>query len=438
MNTATFLKDLFDFIEQSPTPFHAASIMCRKLLSRGFQQLDEGAKWNLKQGNNYLVTRNGSLIAFSLGAMSAPASGFRIIGAHTDSPCLQIKPRIRENQSPYLVTGVEKYGGAILHTWFDRDLSLAGRVSCVAKKGDGRCLLIDFKDPVAYIPSLAMHLERTVNESLAVNVHNHLSPILAQGVDGNPLDLTTMLSQQITSQYPELEGASILGFELFCYDPAKPSMIGLNKDFIAAPRLDNLLSCHIGLEALCQAGESSNAMLIFTNHEEIGSTSSSGALGSFPDVILSRILGNTEEKSICLHHSFLLSLDNAHATHPNYRDKTDSDHMVLLNQGPVIKINASQRYATNTQSASLFRLIASEAGVKTQDFVMRSDMVCGSTIGPLSSAQLGIETVDAGVPSWGMHSVREVTGVTDPLLMYRTVCHYLNRSSLPRFSPTQD
>ena len=438
MNTNIFLNDLFDFIQQSPTPFHAAAVMRKKLLSRNFHELPEGSKWHLRQGNKYFVRRNGSLIAFSLGTLTTPANGFRIIGAHTDSPCLQMKPRSRENQSPYLAAGVEKYGGAILHTWFDRELSIAGRLSCVTENGETSCQLIDFRHPVAFIPSLAMHLERTVNETLSLNVQNHLSPILAQSIDGKPLDFTSMLSRQLAAENPELERVSILGFDLFFYDPAKPSVIGLNKDFIAAPRLDNLLSCHIGLEALFQVSESCNAMLIYTNHEEVGSTSNSGALGSFPDVILSRILGNTEDKAISLHRSFLLSLDNAHATHPNYRDKTDSDHQILLNYGPVIKINASQRYATNAQSASLFRFIASEAGVKTQDFVMRSDMVCGSTIGPLSSAQLGIEAVDIGVPSWGMHSVREVTGVSDPLLMYKAVCHYFNRNSLPRFPPLQD
>jgi len=437
MTIKTIVPDLFNFIEQSPTPFHATSIMREKLLAHDFNELSEGEIWSLEQGKKYFVSRNGSIIAFSLGLSTSLSSGFRIIAAHTDSPCLQLKPRSRENQSPYLIVGVEKYGGAILHTWFDRELSLAGRVSCVSSTGDSRCLLVDFKRPVAFIPSLAMHLDRSVNEGLSVNVQNDLSPILAQSLDGRPLVILSMLSEQIAFEYPALQEASIIGYDLFCYDPAKPAAIGFQNEFIAAPRLDNLLSCHIGLEALYRSGDHVNGMLIYTNHEEIGSTSNSGALGSFPDVIISRILGGTEEKAICLHHSFLLSLDNAHASHPNYPDKTDGDHQILLNHGPVIKINASQRYTSNAQSSSLFRILASETGVQTQDFVMRSDMTCGSTIGPISSAQLGIQAVDVGVPTLAMHSVREVTGAADPDLMYQVIIHYFNRQMLPHFKEIQ-
>jgi aspartyl aminopeptidase len=437
MKNESFIPDLFSFIEQSPTPFHASALMRRKLIGNQFSELAEGKQWHLEKGKRYFVRRNGAVIAFCLSTTSKPSTGFRMIGAHTDSPALQLKPNTRENQDPYLVAGVEKYGGVILHTWFDRELSLAGRVSCVSSLGDTLSLLIDFKKPVAFIPSLAIHLDRTVNDGHALNVQNELSPILAQTDRENHADLNSMIQDQLYFEYPEFKGASILGFDLFCYDPGKPSFFGLNDDFIAASRLDNLLSCHIGLEALCQADAHTNSMLICTNHEEIGSTSNSGALGNFPDVILSRILGTAEEKAVCLHNSFLLSLDNAHATHPNYKEKSDGDHQILLNHGPVIKLNASQRYATNANTGAVFRILASESEVKTQDFVMRSDMVCGSTIGPLSSAKLGIDTVDIGIPTWGMHSIREVTGASDPALLHRVVCHYLNRKTLPHFRADQ-
>jgi aspartyl aminopeptidase len=353
-----------------------------------------------------------------------------MIGAHTDSPGLQLKPNLQSNSGPYTIGGVEKYGGAILHTWFDRELSIAGRAACLLSNGESVSLLVDLLEPVAYIPSLAIHFNREVNKNLEINVQTDMSPVIGQGNTG---DLEFLLLAALRNQYPGQDVNSVHGFDLFCYDPASSNYFGLDNEFIGAPRLDNLASCVIGLESIMHASDSSNTMLIFTNHEEIGSTSNSGALGNLADIVLTRICGDTEEKGICLHNSYLMSLDNAHASHPNFSDKSDADHPIFLNGGPVVKLNANQRYSSNARTGAVFRILAAETEVPTQDFVMRSDMVCGSTIGPLSSSQLGVDGVDVGIPTWGMHSIREVTGSNDPYLLYQVVSHYLGRKSLPRF-----
>ena len=429
-----FNDSLFSFIRQSPTAFHAAAIVRDALLAHGFELLDEGESWELKQPGAYLVIRNGSLIAFRCGEGSKLSDGFRIIGAHTDSPSLQLKPRIKAKNKGYFQIGVEKYGGALLHTWFDRELSLAGSVAAFDNQGAIKTCLLDFKKPLLYIPSLAIHLNREANEELKINVQNEMVPVLAQNRIKSEEQWQELLIEKLKEHYPETDFQSVIGFDLFCYDPSGPAYFGVADEFISAPRLDNLLSCFIGLQTMLDHAEGScqpNTMLIFTNHEEIGSTSSSGALGNFADMVLSRICADPDTAGRCRHHSFLLSLDNAHATHPNFSEKSDPDHQVELNRGPVIKINSSQRYCTNAQSAALFRVICSEAGVEHQNFVMRSDMACGSTIGPLATAGLGLTGVDVGAPTWAMHAIRDVTGTLDPELLYRSANHFFKRDKLP-------
>lgn len=430
MSTETITKALFSFIASSPTPFHAVNNMLEILKDSGFSLLGEDQHWRLAEGGNYAIVRNGSLIAFSMGDADSLSDGFRIIGAHTDSPSLQLKPLSKSTRSPYFQFGVEKYGGALLSTWFDRELSLAGRVSIVTDLGEPYSCLIDFKEPVLYIPSLAIHLDRTANDGREINAQKDISPVFAQDIKGES-HWQALLLEQVNKQYSGFSARSILGSDLFCYDCSAPRFFGLNREFICGPRLDNLLSCFIGLQALLQRTSKANCMLIFTNHEEIGSISSSGALSNFGTSVLSRICSDPQMLAICMKKSFLLSLDNAHAGHPNFADKGDSDHQVLLNKGPVIKINSSQRYCTNSRSSALFRMLCSEAGVETQDFVMRSDMLCGSTIGPLTSAELGIEGVDIGVPTWAMHSIREVTGTKDPEMLSVASGHFFNRDTFP-------
>jgi len=419
---------LFDFIAQSPTPFHAVRTMLRALEQRGFTTLREDEVWDLLPDGRYVVARNGSLIAFRLDDPASAGQGFRMIGAHTDSPSLQLKPKPKSSSSGYLQFGVEKYGGALLSTWFDRELSVAGRVTILSENGRLCSCLIDFKDPVLYIPSLAIHFNREANAGVEINAQKDISPVLAQNISGTT-QWEALLLEKVNLQNPELGARSILGSDLFCYDPAPPGYFGMDNDFISGPRLDNLLSCHIGLQALLQRTGHANCMLLFTNHEEVGSTTSSGALSNFAASVLARICGDAQTRGICAKNSFLLSLDNAHASHPNFTDKTDPDHKVFLNTGPVLKINSSQRYCSSAVSGAIFRLLCAEVGVEVQDFVMPSDMACGSTIGPLTTAELGIDGVDVGVPTWAMHSVREVTGSHDPLFLERAACHFFNRDT---------
>ena len=419
---------LFAFIENTPTPYQAVLNIENLLLEANFCKLNESRRWAIEPGKKYFAIRNGSVIAFTIGKTKALTDGFRMIGAHTDNPSLQIKPNVREGTEPYLLLGVEKYGGPILHTWFDRNLSLAGRIALKTANGGFTSIPVDFKRPVVFIPSLAVHLNRKVNEGLEINVQEDLSPVISQSFANNSKDFKSFLFGEIQKRAPkETTVDDILGFDLFCYDTGKCTYFGMNNEFISAPRLDNLLSCFAGLEAIANASEETNSMLICTNHEEIGSRSESGALGSFLPDILSRLYNNNEERIIGQRNSFLLSLDNAHATHPNFKTKSDPDHTVLLNGGPVVKLNASQRYSSTSLSASEIKLIAADINVPCQDFVMRSDMPCGSTIGPITSSELGISSVDVGAPTWGMHSIRESTGRNDPKDLVNLARAFINR-----------
>jgi aspartyl aminopeptidase len=434
METTASIESLFAFIKSSPTPFHAVAGMRRRLLAAGFAELTEATVWSPGSSSKGFVCRGGSLIAFSLNPGAPLTEGMRIIGAHTDSPSLQIKPKLSRRSPPYLTAGVEAYGGALLRSWFDRELSLAGRACCRTPGGECEIVLVDFERPVISIPSLALHLDRKANDGQEINVQRDLCPIIGIDSDHAPATLQEIIRDRISTVRPDLSATEVIGFDLFCYDSTNPSLAGLNDEFIVAPRLDNLLSCHIGVEAICNHQGPTNCLLVCLNHEEIGSTSYAGAQGNFAGSVIDRLLPTVEDRAICLHHSLLLSLDNAHATHPNYRDRSDDEHEILLNRGPVIKLNAAQRYSSTARSAALFRVIAEEAGVTVQDFVMRSDMACGSTIGPLASAKLGVEAVDVGAPTWGMHAIREMTGSRDPDLLLRAADHFFNRPVLPTIS----
>ncbi|THB75403.1 MAG: M18 family aminopeptidase [Desulfobulbaceae bacterium] len=410
----TYNSDLFNFIQASPTPYHCINNCSTYLESKGYEQLFETDYWALKRPGTYLVSRNGTLIAFHLNHTSEPSAGFRIIGAHTDSPALQIKPHSKNGSDDYFLTGVEKYGGPLLSTWFDRDLSIAGRVVVKLSTGKLETFLINVEKPLLFIPSVAIHLNRKANEANPIKVQEHMSPLWGAQESDSPIQLPTLILDFLKNQYQSMVVEKLLGFDLFCYDTSEPVYIGLNDDFISAPRLDNQLSCFSAIRSIATAKHQTNSMIVLSNHEEIGSRTSSGALSNFLDEVFNRIYSNPEKKSIGMRNSFFLSLDNAHATHPNYGGLTDSDHPVTLNNGPVIKINANQRYATNALTGSLIRDLAESCGLETQDFIMNSDMPAGSTIGPLLSAKLGLTTADVGAPTFGMHSIRELTGSKDP------------------------
>lgn len=435
MPLSTYNKDLFSFLSSSPTPFHAVANIEKHLNKHGFHELSENQHWQLSPGKSYFVSRqNGATIAFTLGTDETVTDGFRMLAAHTDSPCLQIKPRPEILTGSCLQLGVEVYGGSLLNPWFDRDLSLAGRVCLSQSDGSLSIALINFQRPLLTIPSVAIHFDREANKNRTINQQTHLPPIISQSITRQFPNITSILAQQLQLEQPGLQFADILSFDLFCYDSQPPHHIGLENEMISAGRLDNLLSCHVGLEAISKANGKKNVLLYCANHEENGSTSATGAHGSFLDSVLQRIIPQQEQRLIALSNSFLISMDNAHASHPNYMDKIDTGHAIELNSGPVIKINANQRYATSSTSSAVYKQICKDAEVTPQEFVMRSDMACGSTIGPITAARLGLQTIDVGAASLGMHSIREHTGSCDPYLLYRSIIQFVNSDTHHTFT----
>ncbi len=436
MEESAFNQELLNFLKLSPTPFHAVAQIADRLEKAGFSRVSECDLWELKKGQGYYVTRNDSaIIAFTVGLSDIAETGIRIMGAHTDSPCLKVKPRPEMVSRSYLQLGVEVYGGALLNTWFDRDLSLAGRITYLSEKEIIRSTLIDFKYPLAFIPSLAIHFNRDANKNHTINEQKDLPPVLAQVSGNEPPDFRTLLLQQLNKEHPDGDADTVLEYELSFYDTQPPSFVGMNQEFIAAARLDNLLSCYTGLTSLAESGKQSSCLLVFNDHEETGSVSTAGAQGNFLESVLARLCPDPESLSRTAARSVMISADNAHGVHPNYADKYDEHHGPILNRGPVIKSNAQQRYASDSETSALFRYLCQQAEVPVQFFVMRSDMGCGSTIGPLTAAKIGIKTVDVGVPTFGMHSVRELAGAKDAFYLYRVLKKFFdvpNRKDINR------
>lgn len=429
MQDQEYTEGLLKFIQASPTPFHAVATMKEMLEVEGFQQLKESDAWQTSTPGRYYVSRNdSSIIAFSL-ASDLVENGVRMVGAHTDSPCLKVKPNPEIVKNCYFQLGVEVYGGALLNPWFDRDLSLAGRVSYVDTAQQVRSALINFEQAVAVIPSLAIHLDRDANENRSINKQEHLPPILMKLPDDEKHkkatpDFRELLLKLLLKQHPDIGAEKVLEYELALYDVQPPAVIGLHQDFIAGARLDDLLSCYTGLMSLFKAGQNSNCLLVCNDHEEVGSVSAAGATGTFLKSVLNRLCRSPEQLARTLDRSMLISADNAHGIHPNFTGKHDDNHGPVLNQGPVIKINANQRYASNSETSASFRNLCDQADVPVQSFVVRSDMACGSTIGPLTAAETGVRTIDVGVATFGMHSIRELAGRWDGYYLYRALREY--------------
>lgn len=422
MNETNYNQSLFSFFKSSPTPFHAVSTMKQQLSAKGYSELYESDIWQLEKGKPYFITREqGAIIAFVLGEQEDITQGFRMACAHTDSPCLQIKPKPDIKSGSLQQLGVELYGGALVAPWFDRDLSIAGRINCLSPDGAIITLLIDFARPLLTIPSIAIHLEREANKKPQINNQKHLLPIFGQEIEDQLPSFKATLSEQIKKEYPTLHIEDILSYDIFCNDFQGPSYLGGDEQFIASGKLDNLLSCHAGMTVMQELNLENNCILFCANHEENGSTSTSGAQGAFLDSLFDRIIENDQDRRIAMSNSFLISMDNAHATHPNYPEKMDTNHTIELNKGPVIKINANQRYATSSTSSAIYKAICKKAGLTPQEFVMRNDMPCGSTIGPLTAARLGVRTIDIGAASLAMHSIRELTGRMDPYLLHQSI-----------------
>lgn len=423
-------QGLIDFLKASPTPFHATRSLAQRLQAAGYRALDEREPWHTEAGGRYYVTRNdSSIIAFKLGKRSALEGGLRLVGAHTDSPCLRVKPQPELQRQGFFQLGVEVYGGALLAPWFDRDLSLAGRVT-FREGGKVQSQLIDFQLPIATIPNLAIHLNREANQGWPINQQNELPPILAQIAGEEPADFRALLADRLASEHG-LSADAVLDYELSFYDTQSAAVIGLNQDFIAGARLDNLLSCYAGLQALLAAPDEESCVLVCTDHEEVGSCSACGADGPMLEQVLRRVLPEDEDFVRTVQRSLLVSADNAHGVHPNYADKHDSNHGPKLNAGPVIKINSNQRYATTSETAGFFRHLCLENEVPVQSFVTRSDMGCGSTIGPITASQLGVRTVDIGLPTFAMHSIRELAGSHDLAHLVKVLTAFYASAELP-------
>ncbi len=429
-----FNENLLRFLQASPTPFHAAKNLADQLSEAGFTRLHEGDAWNLEPGGRYWLTRNdSSILAFIYGHSPLAESGIRMLGAHTDSPCLKVKPRAELNRRGYFQLGVEVYGGALLAPWYDRDLSMAGRVTYCDEHGSIASELIDFGRPVAIIPSLAIHLDREANNARSINSQKDIVPLVLQlPADDSPAPgFRELLQAELQRNNPSLAIKQVLDYEISLYDTQPPALVGLENDFIASARLDNLLSCFIGLRSLLNADNKVSSLLICTDHEEIGSASCCGAKGPMLQHFLERLLPDAETRVRTIERSMMISADNAHGIHPNFMDKHDENHGPLLNRGPVIKINANQRYATTSETSAFFRLLCEQVKVPVQSFVARTDMGCGSTIGPIVASEVGVKTIDVGVPTFAMHSIRELAGALDSWYLYLVASAFFTYPNVP-------
>jgi aspartyl aminopeptidase len=413
--------DLLAFIDRSPTPYHAVAEASRRLREAGFRQLEEADVWELSPGDRgYLVRHEGGLVAFQLGGVSPAEGGFRVVGAHTDSPNLRVKPLADIEAHGYHQIAAEPYGAALLHTWLDRDLSLAGKVAL--REGEGlRTLLVDFERPLLRVPNLAIHLQREIkSEGLKLNAQTHLIPVA--GLDGTS-DLPDLLASELRAQgIAAAEAGDILGFDLMAYDVQPAAVSGARGEFICASRIDNLASCHAAVTALVGAAPSPvpafTRVAVLYDHEEVGSRSARGAAGPLLADALERMLtgfegGGSQGLARALARSVLVSADMAHAVHPNYADKHEPRHRPVIGGGPVIKLDANQSYASDAHSTGLFSALCSRLGIQPQHFVSRADLACGSTIGPTTAARVGIRAVDVGSPMLSMHSCREMAGSAD-------------------------
>jgi aspartyl aminopeptidase len=420
MNKQDFNDGLLGFLDASPTPFHATLNMSMMFENAGFIKLDEKDKWRLEEGIKYYVTRNdSSVIAFTYPKQE---KNYVMVGAHTDSPNLKLKPNPVIKEHGVVKFGVEPYGGLLLTPWFDRDLSLAGRISYLNSEDKIVDTLIDVKKSIATIPSLAIHLDDKANKDKTVNKQTDICPVMTTNDD---FEFYEFLRWQL-SKNEILDVKEVYASELSFYDTQKASFVGLHDDFISSARLDNLLSCYVGMLSICSVTSDKPMLFIASDHEEVGSESTSGAAGSFLESTLKRMFGNFDEYMNMIRSSMMISADNAHAIHPNFPSKHDSAHSPKMNKGVVIKVNANQRYASNSTTISRFMDSAASINEPLQNFVTRSDMGCGSTIGPITATRLGIETIDVGLPTLGMHSIRELAGRDDAHSLYKILVAFKN------------
>jgi aspartyl aminopeptidase len=418
----THLDDLIEFLAASPSPWHVVATAADRLAAASFEAVDLGSSWSDVPERGFVV-RGAALVAWNRGSAAGAHSPLRLVGAHTDSPGLRIKPRPDTGAVGWKQLGVEVYGGALLNSWLDRDLGIAGRVELI----DGSTTDIVVDEAICRVPQLAIHLDRDVNErGVILDKQQHLTPVWGTG-SARTGEFAEWLADRLG-----VATADIGAWELCLFDRTPPAVLGADQSLLAAGRLDNQLSCWAAVDALCnsEASGGSTAVIALFDHEEVGSESATGAAGPLLEHVLERVAlatgASRADFLTQLATSSCVSADNAHAVHPNYRERHDPDHQPIVNQGPAIKLNSNQRYATSARSAAMLRRVFDEAGVPSQVFVSRNNMPCGTTIGPITATRLGIETVDVGVPQLSMHSARELCGVDDPISLALGLRHYFS------------
>nr|WP_320119779.1 M18 family aminopeptidase [uncultured Marinifilum sp.] len=422
-------QELIDFIHQSPSTYHVVNNIRKELNEAGFQELDLREEWNIEKGGKYFTTKNGSaLFAFQIGTGEIEEEGFQLICAHSDAPGFKIKPNPEiEVEGNYIKLNTEVYGGPILNTWMDRPLSIAGRVS--VKSNDPlnpEHLFVKIDRPLMLIPNLAIHMNRAVNDGVALNKQKDMLPLLAMITDKMEKDncLVNLMAEEL-----KVDVESIIDFDVNLFEVEKGCVLGLNEEFISSPKLDDLAMAHAGVKALlANSGSKKTQLLAIFDNEEVGSVTKQGAGSPVLRHLLQRIVFKLGKDMEALHraiyNSFMISADMAHAVHPNVADKHDPTNRPYINKGPVIKIHANQKYTTDGDSGTVFETLCKNADVPYQKFVNRSDLVGGSTLGNVSTGQVDIRTVDIGNPMFAMHSVREMGGVKDNVYIRKVFSYF--------------
>ncbi|MDO0913372.1 M18 family aminopeptidase [Streptomyces sp. DT2A-34] len=417
--------DLMSFLAASPSPYHAVANTAERLEKAGFRQVGETDAWDGTSGGKY-VLRGGAIVAWYVPEGAAPHTPFRIVGAHTDSPNLRVKPLPDTGAHGWRQVAVEIYGGPLLNSWLDRDLGLAGRLTL----RDGTTRLVNVDRPLLRVPQLAIHLDRAVSaEGLKLDKQRHLQPIWGLGNDVRDGDLIAFLEETAG-----LAAGEVTGWDLMVHSVEPPAYLGRDKELVAGPRMDNLLSVHAGAAALTAVAGSGAGLpyipvLAAFDHEENGSQSDTGADGPLLGGILERSVfargGAYEDKARAFAATVCLSSDTGHAVHPNYAERHDPTHHPRVNGGPILKVNVNNRYATDGSGRAVWAAACEKADVPFQSFVSNNSMPCGTTIGPITAARHGIKTVDIGVAILSMHSARELCGADDPHLLANSLVAFL-------------
>ncbi|WP_405830756.1 M18 family aminopeptidase [Streptomyces sp. NBC_01176] len=421
--------DLMTFLAASPTPYHAVANAAERLEKAGFRQVAETDAWDGTSGGKF-VLRGGAIVAWYVPEGAGPHTPYRIVGAHTDSPNLRVKPQPDTGAHGWRQVAVEIYGGPLLNSWLDRDLGLAGRLTL----RDGSTRLVSIDRPLLRVPQLAVHLDRSVStEGLKLDKQRHLQPVWGLG-DPHEGDLIAFLEEE-----SGLQAGEITGWDLMTHSVEPPAYLGRDQELLAGPRMDNLLSVHAGTAALVAVATAAGTgtgtelpyipVLAAFDHEENGSQSDTGADGPLLGGVLERSVfargGTYEDRARSFAGTVCLSSDTGHAVHPNYAERHDPTHHPRANGGPILKVNVNNRYATDGAGRAVFAAACEKAGVDFQSFVSNNSMPCGTTIGPITAARHGIKTIDIGVAILSMHSVRELCGADDPFLLANALVAFL-------------